>query len=254
MSRRQDIQVTERGSHVSESDYLGSELEVFRLASNWKNYWRKALSPYLGRRVLDVGAGIGATAENLAGGDYNRWIELEPDVRQAGEIRRLRDAGRIPPWFEVREGTLHSLSEHESFDTILYIDVLEHIEDDTGELWRASTHLEPGGNIVVLAPAHQYLYSEFDRRIGHFRRYNAAALRRLVPDGLKAHGLRYLDSVGMLANLANRMLLRSGCPTSGQIRFWDSIIVPVSRVLDPVLLHRVGKSIICVFHKPGHRL
>lgn len=231
-------------------DYVGSELEVFRLATNWKQYWRNALAPYIGRRVLDVGAGIGATAENLANGHYDRWVELEPDSGQAAEICRLRDAGQIPMMIEVREGTLGSLPAHERFDTILYIDVLEHIEGDAEELARASSHLEPGGNIVVLAPAHQWLYSEFDRQIGHYRRYNATALRRLTPPDLEVRHMRYMDAVGMFANFANRMLLRSGCPTKGQIRFWDSIIVPTSRLVDPFLLRRVGKSVVCIYHKP----
>ena len=69
---------------------------------------------------------------------------------------------------------------------MLYIDVLEHIEHDLDELARAASHLAPGGHLVVLAPAHQALFSDFDRAIGHYRRYNRAGLQKLAPAGLRS--------------------------------------------------------------------
>ena len=155
-------------------------------------------------------------------------------------------AGSLPPDLEVRCGAIADIDAAERFDCILYVDVLEHIEDDRRELERASGHLAPGGSIVIVAPAHGWLYTPFDRAIGHFRRYSRTSLRAVVPDRLEVTHMGYLDSVGMLASLGNRLLLRSASPSRAQIRFWDRILVPISRIVDPWLLHRVGKSVVAV--------
>jgi SAM-dependent methyltransferase len=234
---------------MSEIEYAGGELELFRDAVNWKRYWSRVIAPFVGTRVLDVGAGIGATASVLATREYERWLSLEPDAVQAREIERLRTRGEIPSHYEVRAGTSDDLGDGERFDTILYIDVLEHIEDDRGELERAARHLDPGGSIVVLAPAHDFLFTAFDQSIGHFRRYDRAGLVRIAPPGCTIAFCRYLDSAGMLASLANRLLLRQAAPRRGQILFWDRVLVRSSLALDALTLGRIGKSIVCVFKK-----
>jgi SAM-dependent methyltransferase len=234
---------------MSEIEYAGSELELFAEAVNWKHYWSRVIAPFVGTRVLDVGAGIGATAAVLATRAHERWLSLEPDATQAREIERLRARGEIPSHCEVRAGTSDDLGDDERFDTILYIDVLEHIEDDRGELERAARHLEPGGSIVVLAPAHDFLFTAFDKSIGHFRRYDRAGLVRIAPPGCEIAFCRYLDSAGMLASLANRLLLRQAAPRRGQILFWDRVLVRSSLALDALTFGRVGKSIVCVFKK-----
>jgi SAM-dependent methyltransferase len=137
----------------------------------------------------------------------------------------------------------------QQFDTIVYIDVLEHIEKDSEELSEAARHLRPGGHIIVLSPAHQRLYSPFDAAIGHFRRYNRSSLRAVSPVDLTLIRMRYLDSVGLLASLANSLFLRQSMPHKGQLQFWDNWIVPVSRVLDPLLFYSAGKTIIGIWRK-----
>jgi hypothetical protein len=104
---------------------------------------------------------------------------------------------------------------------------------------------------VVLAPAHQGLYSEFDRAIGHFRRYDRRSLVALAPPGLELVELAYLDSVGWLASLANRLLLRRALPTPAQIRVWDGVMVPLSGVLDRVTGGHFGKSVLAVWRRPA---
>src|SRR5262249_9818557 len=130
-----------------------------------------------------------------------------------------------------------------------YIDVLEHIEDDRGEVARAAAHLVPGGRLVVLSPAHAWLYSDFDAAIGHFRRYDGKSLRALTPPSLKVKSLRYLDSAGLAASGANRFLLRQSMPGRAQIAFWDKCLVPMSRVTDALSAGRLGKSVVAVWER-----
>ena len=99
----------------------------------------------------------------------------------------------------------------------------------------------------MLAPAHQGLYSPFDKAVGHCRRYSKRSLLAAAPATLRSVAAYYLDAVGMAASLANRFLLRRFMPTYEQLMFWDRVLVPASRVVDPILAHSVGKSVIAVW-------
>lgn len=232
--------------------YSGEELDLFAQAARWKAYWSRQIRPYLGQEVLEVGAGLGSNAKLFRDVPCRRWVGLEPDAAMCDRMAENQARGEMPAGHEVRCGVSADLSGDDRFDTVLYIDVLEHIRDDRDELVRVARHLRPGGHIVVVSPAHAFLYSAFDRKIGHYRRYDKRSLRAAVPDDLTMVALHYLDSVGMLASLANRMLLRSETPKAAQIRLWDSVMVPASLVLDPMLGFQVGKSIVCVLQKPAN--
>jgi SAM-dependent methyltransferase len=230
--------------------YSGTELDLFATAKHWKSYWTQVIDPYLGQHVLELGAGIGANAQALQHRRYARWLSVEPDAAMVQLMKQGIAQGLLSPSHEAVCGTSLNLSRDERFDTILYLDVLEHIEDDRAELQRVTGLLQPGGHLVVLAPAHNFLFTPFDRKIGHFRRYDKAMLRAIVPQELRIRRVHYLDSVGMLASLANKLWLQSDSPSPGQIRFWDSVLVRLSRLVDPLTGFRLGKSIICILQKP----
>jgi SAM-dependent methyltransferase len=229
--------------------YGGSELELFSQARNWKSYWSSLIHPFIGGRVLDVGAGIGATSQVLGDPSQQSWVALEPDSKLAEEIGRRQRCNVVPSQCEIRVGTLADLADTEVFDSILYIDVLEHIADDRAEFQRAVRHLGKSGYLIVLAPAHQFLFSPFDSSVGHHRRYNKRTLGSLAASNVECVKLLYLDSVGLIASSANRFLLRSGIPTPTQIAVWDRVMVPPSRWVDPLLAYSVGKSILGVWRK-----
>lgn len=229
--------------------YPGSELELFQSASNWKNYVNVVVRPWLGSRVLEVGAGIGGTTEVLCNGESVEWTCLEPDPSQCRRIAKRIGGGELPSTCRTVNGCLEDLDESDRFDTILYMDVLEHIEDDRSELARAASHLNRGGHLAVLAPAHNWLFTPFDRAVGHYRRYSAASLLDLTPTGMECALRRYLDSAGIFLSLGNRLLLRKSMPTEGNIRFWDRFVVPVSHRIDPLLGYSLGKSVLVVWRR-----
>jgi SAM-dependent methyltransferase len=235
---------------MTDYTYVGAELDLFAAATNWKSYLRRQLAPYIGRDVLEVGAGFGGTTRMLCGGDHDAWTCLEPDAALAGRLADSLRAGDLPACCRVEVGTLADLPAGAEYDTLLYIDVLEHIEDDGPEMARAAERVKPGGHVVVLSPAHQWLFTPFDKAIGHFRRYTKRSLKAVAPPGLEQIRMGYLDSVGMLASLGNRLFLNRSMPRPGQIAVWDKLMVPVSRVLDPLLAHSTGRSILGVWRRP----
>jgi 2-polyprenyl-3-methyl-5-hydroxy-6-metoxy-1,4-benzoquinol methylase len=163
---------------------------------------------------------------------------------------------------QVHAGTISDLLSHTTqaddvnnrlqnakFDSVLYIDVLEHIHDDAAELRLAYQLLAPNGRLIILAPAHQALFSPFDQAVGHYRRYSRRTLSKLVPEGMTLEASRYLDSLGLILSLMNKLVLSSAAPTRTQIRFWDSCVIPLSRILDRLLDYRVGKTVVMIFRK-----
>ncbi len=232
-------------NQTAEYSYVGSELDLFLNATNWKKYWATKLRPFVAGDVLDVGAGLGATFDYLSEGAKS-WTCLEPDAALCVQLEQRLATHARPP--RVLAGTLDALPPDAQFDTIVYIDVLEHIERDRAELEAAARHLKSGGTLVVLSPAFPLLYSPFDRSVGHFRRYTRATLRAVTPAGLKVKSCFFLDGLGVLASLFARLAKKSA-PTPSQIETWDKLLVPVSRLTDSLTSRLFGRSIIMVWIK-----
>ena len=232
--------------------YIGDELEIFKEAHNWKAYWFNNIKPFIGSSILDVGAGIGSTVNLISESNQNivSYTALEPDI---DNIKKLKDAKLNKTFlksYKVIHGDITSIKKNVTFDTILYIDVLEHIQQDSEELNLAKDFLAPGGNLIILSPAHQWLFSKFDESIGHFRCYNMRAMQNLKPEGLNVKCINYLDSMGVFASAANRFFLNEKFPSIGKIKMWDNYLVPISKLVDKVTLHKIGKTIIAIYSKP----
>jgi len=227
--------------------YQGGELVLFQYAKNWKEYFSQQITPYINGNVLETGAGIGATTLLLNNGCYAKWLLLEPDREMSKILDKKISEKELPANCKLQTGTIDQLTE--IFDTILYIDVLEHIESDKEEIKKAAALLSNGGHLIVLSPAFQFLYNPFDKAIGHYRRYNKKMLRQLTPATLKMLNCRYYDTTGYFAALVNKFLLRQKYPTIKQVLFWDRWIIPASRITDKLLFNSFGKSIIAVWEK-----
>jgi len=229
--------------------YEGKELDLFAQARNWKTYWSDKIRPHLGKSVLEVGAGLGANTPFLLGTKQESWLCLEPDAALLAQIPETLADQPQRKIVTPRMGFLRDLSANETFDTILYIDVLEHIEDDLGEMRAALAHVSPKGKIVVLSPAHPSLFTEFDRALGHYRRYTRRSLRACTPAGATLIDMYALDSFGLMASVTNKLLLHQSMPGPKQIAFWDRCLVSVSRWTDPLIGFSLGKSLIGVWQK-----
>ncbi len=152
-------------------------------------------------------------------------------------------------WKSYVHSQLRPYGPQETFDTILYIDVLEHIKEDKEELVMAARRLKTNGVIVVLAPAFPWLYTPFDAAIGHFRRYTRNSLRAVAPQGLREEKCIYLDAFGVLASAGNLVFLQASKASARQMRFWDNCLVPISRFMDYVLAFSLGRSVLAIWRK-----
>jgi SAM-dependent methyltransferase len=232
-----------------DNSYQGNELDLFAKAVNWKSYFSSFIIPYLNTKILEVGAGQGGTTEAFSKEIQDReWLCLEPDKVLCKKILKLIENKRLNNKIKVINGTIEKI-EDKVFDTILYIDVAEHLESPEIELNNAIKILAENGYLIILVPAYNFLYSPFDRNIGHTARYNKKLLKSVVPSTLKKVDMLYLDSAGLLASIMNKYLLKQTIPTEKQILFWDTKLVNISKILDKLIFYSCGKSLLGIWQK-----
>jgi SAM-dependent methyltransferase len=222
--------------------YIGNELTLFKEAKNWKKYYAKKLQPFIKGNVLDVGSGLGINYEYLKNAEVQSWTFLEPDNTLLSNTPKYENSKKI-------NGTLSALNSESKFDTIIYIDVLEHIKNDKEEVLNASNKLAKEGHLIILCPAHNSLYSPFDKAIGHYKRYNKDDATRLSTEGLMKISAKYYDSMSIPLSFANKYILKQPYPSKQQINFWDKFIVPISKLTDWLCAYTIGKTIIIIFQK-----
>lgn len=233
--------------------YMGQELALFAHATHWKKYYTSIIRPYFGKRVMEVGAGVGATTAVMCDGRQQEWVCLEPDPILRKQIDLLISGKKLPACCVTRGGFVVELAAGEAFDTFIYIDVLEHIEADRAELESAAARLAPGGRLIVLSPAFNFLYSPFDKSIGHHRRYDKKMYQALTPQDCRIEKLLYLDAVGTATSLVNRLILSQSLPTIDQILFWDRRLIPITKWMDRLVCYSFGRSLLGIWKKNDHK-
>ena len=229
-------------------EYSGGELEVMSIAHNYRRYWMSKI-PSLpsDSHVLEVGAGIGSNVVQLLE-MFNKVSLIEPDKGQEAILREKFKDQVMTSKLVIRSG-YHEMLSSDKFDLILYIDVLEHIESDLAEIQLASSKLQPNGRLFLVVPAFQALFSNYDRKLSHYRRYSKKNLRGVTPSNLEVESLFFLDSVGLLGVVLNRILHTTSLSLVA-VRVWDVILIPVSIVLDRFIFkHRFGKSLVLIAKK-----
>lgn len=217
-----------------------------RLAADAPRYnrWLTArVAPWVGRRVLEVGAGIGNMAEFFL--DRERLVLAEPDAEYRDRLA-ARFAGQphvsVVP---VRLPEVDSRLAAERLDTVICLNVLEHVEADGAALAAMRGLLHRGGRLVLLVPALPFIYGTLDSALGHYRRYAAAELRaKITAAGLRLLHIEYFNLGGVLGWwLTGRVLRRTIIPR-GSLRLYDAL-VPLFR-MERWLPWRIGQSLIAV--------
>ena len=212
----------------------------------WQSSMAKAA---LGRRVLEVGCGLGNFTEQLRDRECVVGLDVDPACI-AHHQERFRDAAHI------RSFTLDALDpallelRRENLDSIACLNVLEHIEDDLGLLRRMHELLPAGGRVVLLVPAFMALYGEIDRNLGHYRRYTRASMQATARQaGLAVRQMRFMNTVGFFGWWMNAKILRKTQQSEGQIAFFDRFVVPAMSRLERLVPPPFGQSLFVVLEK-----
>ena len=222
--------------------YDGFELEHFDSASNFRRYQVSLISKYISGNFVEVGAGKGGLVPY-----YKKFLKnitlLEPENKLFKILKKKFPNKK----FKIENFTIDKLKN--SYDTIIYYDVLEHIKNDLKEISKASKRLKKDGYLIVSVPAYQALYSEFDKSVGHFKRYNKKDFIKLEKKTkLKIEKLVYYDSIGLLFLVFNKIFSLKQTNLKNKIFLWN-LLIPLSKLIDLLTLNMFGKSLVCVFRK-----
>ncbi len=226
------------------------DLEQLATAHHFFGWVLDEFSPHIRGRILEVGAGTGAVTRRLVE-RYPGQVEITALEPAENLFPDLQAYAALTPGVEARRDTLADLApdDHRGFDAVVYLNVLEHIEDDARELRLAYRALRPGGALLVFGPALEWLYSELDFRAGHYRRYSVEGLRELAKAaGLDVVKAQYFDAFGVAPYLLVYRILRKTRISGSSMMLYDRVIVPLSRRLaaDPAF----GKNVVLVAVKP----
>jgi SAM-dependent methyltransferase len=244
------------GRHFDDRTFgAAGDLERLGAADHFFSWALEEFRPFLCGRVLEVGAGVGTITRRLLDADPDvSIVALEPADNLFGD---LASVAALTPRVNAARQTLaeYLAGSPEPFDAVVYLNVLEHVEDDERELRLAAEALRPGGALLVFGPGLEWLYSELDYKAGHYRRYTLRRLHEIArAAGFEVLSLRYFDVVGVLPYLVAYRLLRRPAISGSTLWGYDRLLVPVSRRLQRAVPRPpLGKNVVLVARKAETR-
>jgi SAM-dependent methyltransferase len=198
--------------------------------------------PHLGTHVLEIGAGHGDFTRRLA---RDRFVTAVDSSKRC--VERLSAEYEDAINVDVRHVDAEGLVDDKRYDSALLINLIEHVDDDLGVLTNIRDVLKPGGRVIIFAPAFDGLYSDFDRLVGHRRRYRLSQLVTVLDRaGYGIVDARYVNSLGAIAwwLFARRMHQTPTKP--GPVRLYDRLAVPLLRRREMSHPPRFGQSVFVV--------
>jgi SAM-dependent methyltransferase len=230
--------------------YSGEELDALAGARNYYGWIADGFAPYLGARIVEVGAGIGTFTEYLlARRPDARVTAIEPAVNN---FPHLAARFAADPRVVAVQGYLDAGLPAGEADAVVAVNVMEHVEDDAGFLAAAARALAPGGHVLLFVPALPALFGSLDRAFEHYRRYTRPVLRgRLAAAGLEPLTVRYVNLPGVAAWWLSGKVLRKTSVAARDARVYDRWVVPWVRAIETRVPPPFGQSLLAVARKPG---
>jgi SAM-dependent methyltransferase len=233
--------------------YPGKDLEAMSFAVKYHRWMLDEFRPFIGKDIVEVGAGSGSFSEMLLDTSPERLSLVEPsEMFESLKLILAKEVDRtdIQCFNAIFCNAAAEIVSSGKPDTIIYVNVLEHIEDDVAELKLIMESLQPGGHALIFVPAMPSLMSDFDRAIGHFRRYRKTELERKAGDaGFEIVKSKYFDVAGIAPWLVKYRMLRSKTMSGGAVSAYDNLVVPFMRRVESIIAPPIGKNILLVARK-----
>ena len=225
----------------NKKQYEGWELNFFDNAKNFRNYQWKLIKDKIKKKILEVGPGNCVFLE--------RYYKISKEIFlfEPSESLSIKLSSKIENFKEVK---LIKEYDNSNYDTIIYLDVVEHIEDDQNEILSAYNRLNKDGNLIINVPAFQFLYTDYDKKIGHYRRYSKSSFKRLLENlDINNFSMSYFDSIGFCLIFFSKYLAVSNkVNLQGGVKLWN-FLIPISKILDIFLSPFIGKSLMVIIKK-----
>jgi SAM-dependent methyltransferase len=219
-------------------------------ARNYRRYERDVIAPHVGRSMLEIGSGLGDFSAQF----LPRLARLVVSDSDPYCIEQLSKRYEGDPSVQVLELILPAdIPVSEPVDTVVAMNVLEHIVDDAEALRCLARATKPGGKIVLWVPGYPQLYGDFDRKVGHVRRYTPKTMAAAVTAaGLSIEVLRPINMLGGIAWWFAVRRAGVGYPNPRIVRVYDRLVVPTTRLIERIIRPPFGQTVFCVARVPEH--
>jgi SAM-dependent methyltransferase len=233
---------------ISEFSYSGTELDAVAAATNYYRWIIDSFAGALGERIVEAGAGIGTVSELiLQRAAPKEMLLVEPAENNIPNLRR-RFAGdsRV----RIHHGYLEELGDTVTADTVIAVNVMEHVEKDAQFLRAARLTLAADGALLLLVPAVPAIYGSLDKAFDHYRRYTRSGLENsLRTAGFRIETLHYLNFLGVAAWFTAGRILHRTTLGRAQVRFYDRLVIPWLRRIESRIHPPVGQSLLAIARK-----
>jgi SAM-dependent methyltransferase len=234
---------------MTAAEFTLRDQQQMKAAHRYFAWQARMVREELGRRVVEVGCGVGNFTRHLLDREFVAAIDVETDCI----AQFMRELGNPPNVvarrLDVADPAFIELRAH-NVDSIVCLNVLEHVDDHLQALRNMTSVLPRGGKAVLLVPAFEALYGPIDKNLGHYRRYSKKGLHALAASaGFEVEKLRYMNSVGCIGWWANAKVFKRTAQSDGQIRVFDRFVVPVLDWVEGRVEPPFGQSIFAVLRK-----
>ena len=225
-------------------NYPGWELKFFDNSKNFRKYQLELIKDYINGKVAEVGPGNGMNLSYYINLPKKIYL-FEPTLKLFKNLKKNFKKNKkiyfVNKKFQTKKNT---------YDTVLYLDVLEHIKDDQNEIRKAISSIKKGGYLIINVPAYSHLYSKFDKDVGHVKRYEKKDFFKLLKEfKIGSSQFVYYDSIGYMLSFMSKIFITNYKKNfEKKIKFWDSLIW-LSKILDKVIFNLFGKSLLVIIKK-----
>lgn len=233
---------------MTDFKYEGKDLEAMSFAKNYHAWILDIFKKFLGSKVAEVGVGSGDFSSLLLKLPIKELTAIEPSKKMFNKhVEIIGDDIRIKRHNAFFSDIKDRYKNY--FDSMIYVNVMEHIENDSTELTHIYNSLKQGGNVCIFVPALSWLYSRYDKSIGHFRRYHKKELvNKLEKAGFEITHVQYFDILGILPWFIVCKLL-SKEPNSKNVSVYDKFVVPIAKIIETIFPIPIGKNLLVVAKK-----
>ncbi len=216
-----------------------------RVMKNNNRWTYNTIKPYLGAKMLELGSGIGTFSAYLI--KKKKQVTLTDINLEYIKYLKGRFIGN--PNVDVKQADAVKIDEKVGavrFDTVVAINILEHIENDTIAIEKFRKVLVPQGKLILVVPAHRYLYGNFDKGLGHYRRYSKKELmEKLTKQGFTIEKIRFMNFLSALGWFSEFKILRKRHMSLLTIRLGD-MLIPLIACVEKYIKFPFGLSLFCV--------
>lgn len=208
----------------------------------------ETIRPYCHGKVLELGSGIGNISQFFVETGYSITLS-DTEEFYVDQLKKKFSQKNVVSIDLVHEG-FHKKYEQffQTFDTVIFLNVLEHIKNDQQALENCRQFLKPGGSLVVLVPAYSFLFSKIDRDLQHYRRYTSKNLSILASKkSFVVKKVFYFNALGILAWMYGKFFGLRSIP-SKKMKLFNNL-VPLAKSIDKILFNKAGLSVIMVAQK-----